>query len=166
MNTIITFVQKLRLARIVVIFLAGIVLLVSTACSSPLIAKTPNPIDENTQSSSMYDRNENVDKLIKESYKTEAPQGGMNNHQDVDPRQNTSESQAKAKQLIKQAQKNVQQGTRNTNETVQDTLGDLKPTFRNYQFGSYILAKYTIFIGKFQYFLQELFSMKILDFQK
>ncbi len=135
MNTIITFVKSLRLARILVIFLAGMVLLFSTACSN-LPKAVSDLTNGETQTPSIYKQNENVSNMMKESYKTVPPQGGMNQHQDVDRRQNTSAAQAKAKGLVDNAQKNVKQGVRDSNKVIDDVKDNLsadkvKDTFEN-----------------------------------
>lgn len=92
MNAFIDSLKKLRLRQIVTVFLAGVLLMVSTACSGA------NAQDANTK---RYDPTK--------SYELNTPKGGMNNFSDVDPRAKADEkaAEAKAKALRDNAQKNV-----------------------------------------------------------
>lgn len=101
MNKIMTWLKSIRLARIVTIFMAGILLFVSTACGgSKVLAKTADDA-----------RQEVPGKAVTNTYK-----GGMNDYEDVDPRRDTSEAKAKAKALIENAQKNVDEKSINSPE--------------------------------------------------
>ncbi len=92
MNKIMTWFKRIRLDRIVTVFLAGVLLLVSTACGgSKVLAKTADQA-----------RQEVPSKAVTNTYK-----GGMNDYEDVDPRRDTSEAKAKAKDLIQNAQRNI-----------------------------------------------------------
>ena len=92
MKKVITWLKSIRLDRILTVFLAGILLFVSTACgSSKVLAKTSDNVREEVPSSA-----------VSNPYK-----GGMNDYSDVDARRDTSESKAKAKALIENAQKNI-----------------------------------------------------------
>ncbi len=130
MNTIITFVKRLRLARIVVIFLAGIVLLVNTACSQPSSAKTSkmnNPgYNQETQNPSGYETEDNVVlKGLKESYKTVPPEGGMNQHRDVDRRKDNTASDARSQDLVNRAEDHLQKSVRNPKEAADNLRNDV-----------------------------------------
>ncbi|ELR98240.1 DUF6658 family protein [Gloeocapsa sp. PCC 73106] len=108
MNTIIASVKRLRLARIVLAFLAGFFLLFNTACSRPPSADLSKTTDPNYQTNSVYDQKDNVVlKEVKESYKTVAPEGGMNQHRDVDRRRDTAASDIKAQRLVNRTEGNV-----------------------------------------------------------
>jgi ElaB/YqjD/DUF883 family membrane-anchored ribosome-binding protein len=127
MNTMITLVKRLQLARIVVVFLAGILLLVSVACSQPPSVKTSNNPGYNSdyQNPSGNDTDNNVVlKEVKESYKTVSPQGGMNGYRDTDRRQNTSASDTKAQELINRSKGNLSKGVRNPKEAVENVRND------------------------------------------
>ncbi len=92
MNSIITWIKTIRVDRILTAFLASVLLLVSTACnSSKVLAKTADEA-----------RQEVPGAAVTNTYK-----GGMNDYSDVDPRANTSGANAKAKNLIKNAQRNI-----------------------------------------------------------
>jgi hypothetical protein len=86
---------KLRsLYKVVLSLLAVFFLAINTACSnSAVMAKAAKP-DLDNQSTGQ----------ITELYKTIAPnEGGMNGYSDIDPRMDTSQADAKADRLIKQA---------------------------------------------------------------
>jgi len=63
MNNLIALRKNLRLARILVMFLTGIALLISTDYPRSSTAKNSNPTNYDSQSASRSNRNENVDKL-------------------------------------------------------------------------------------------------------
>jgi hypothetical protein len=91
MNKVTSWLNSIRLDRIVTAFLVGLLVFVSTACSGNVLAKTADEIREEVPSSA-----------VTNEYK-----GGMNDYSDVDPRFNPSASNAKAKALVDNAQKNI-----------------------------------------------------------
>jgi hypothetical protein len=92
MKKVITWLKTIRVDRILTVFLAGVLLFVSTACgTTKVLAKTADEV-----------RKEVPSRAITNTY-----QGGMNNYEDVDARRNTSEAKAKAKGLIENAQQNI-----------------------------------------------------------
>lgn len=92
MKKVITWLKSIRVDRILTVFLAGVLLFVSTACgSTKVLAKTADEV-----------RQEVPSRAITNTYK-----GGMNDYSDVDPRRDTSEAKAKAKALIDNAQSNI-----------------------------------------------------------
>ncbi len=94
MSKVISWLKSIRLDRILTVFMAGILLLASTACGgSKVLAKNADDV-----------RSEVPGGAVTSQY-----QGGMNNYSDVDPRKNTSEARAKAKALIDNAQRNIDQ---------------------------------------------------------
>lgn len=94
MNKVISWLKSLRLDRILTVFLASVLLLASTACGgSKVLAKSADDV-----------RQEVPGGAVTSPYK-----GGMNNYSDVDPRKSTSETQAKAKALVDNAQRNINQ---------------------------------------------------------
>ncbi len=96
MNKIISAYKRLGLARILSVFLAGVFLLITTACGD---------------SSSLNASPGNTDKVIPnqtELYDTIQPrEGGMNQYSDTDPRQNTSGVKAKSKAAMDKAKSNL-----------------------------------------------------------
>lgn len=92
MKKLATWLKNIRVDRILTVFLAGILLFVSTACgSTKVLAKTADNVREEVPSRAV----------------TNTYQGGMNDYNDVDPRRDTSEAKAKAKSLIENAQRNI-----------------------------------------------------------
>jgi len=92
MKKVMTWLKGIRLDRILTVFLAGVLLFVSTACgSTKVLAKTADEA-----------RQEVPSRAITNTYK-----GGMNDYSDVDPRRDTTEAKAKAKTLIENAQSNI-----------------------------------------------------------
>jgi gas vesicle protein len=125
MNKTIAFVKRLRLARVVIVFLAGIVLFVSTACSNqPSASSKVSSTDLNkADTSSPYRLDKNQDQHLKESYSTKPRQGGMNLHTDTDARRDLSGTEATANKLINRAESNLQRRATNPKEAV-DNLKD------------------------------------------
>jgi hypothetical protein len=104
MSKIASFVKALRLKEITIAFLAGAMLLLNTACSGaaqakmPSIDNDPHPVNQN------------------QPYK-----GGMNNYDDTPPGQIPSE---KAKSLVDNAKRNLDQNSGNALEKISDELGN------------------------------------------
>jgi DNA-directed RNA polymerase subunit K/omega len=92
MNKVMNWLKSIRLDRILTVFFVGLLMLVSTACGgSKVLAKNADDV-----------RQEVPKGAVTSEYK-----GGMNDYSDVDPRQDTSEAKAKAKALVDNAQKNI-----------------------------------------------------------
>ncbi len=121
MKTIISFLKSKRLSQLMFGGIAILFLLVNTACSQPNISRTNDKLDTDKvaadsgalktpstyrKAASPYrDETDNAPEgQITELYKVIQPEeGGMNTYSDVDPRQNTSKTDAKAKALIQKA---------------------------------------------------------------
>lgn len=121
MKTLISFLKSKRLSQLIVGSIAILFLLVNTACSQPNVSrpdgkigaakvaaesgpiKTPSTYRK--AASPYRDSTDNAPEgQITELYKVIQPEvGGMNTYSDVDPRQNTSKTDAKAKALIQKA---------------------------------------------------------------
>jgi hypothetical protein len=104
MNKIIQSIESIKLNRILVVFFAGILLFVSTACG-------------NSNSTDVADRNPGKDAHAKtlstdkdvdyDYYDANQPkQGGMNKYND-DPRYDRSDLKAKSEELVDRARANV-----------------------------------------------------------
>ena len=91
MNKLMGWLKSIRLDRVLTVFLVGILLFVSTACSSGASAKTADELREEVPGSA-----------VTNEYK-----GGMNDYSDVDPRFNEKGAEAKAKGLVDNAQRNI-----------------------------------------------------------
>lgn len=107
MNKIIDWVKNIRLDRILTVFLVGILLFVSTACSGNVLAKTADEVREEVPGSAV----------------TSPYKGGMNDYSDVDPRKNTSAAEAKAKGLVDNAQSNLQKRADDPEQYVENYRG-------------------------------------------
>lgn len=115
MNNTIAFLKRLRLARIVVVFLAGIFLLVSTACSNTPSATASRPTSNFADRDSAYDIQEPLQQHLDESYSLQ-----NSPYPDSDKRENLSNAKAKSDRLINQAQKNVQKQVDNPKEAFEN----------------------------------------------
>jgi hypothetical protein len=102
--------QSLRLERVLFVLLAGVILLANVACSngSPSSVASDNSPGYEAESTSAY--------RVRQQ-----PEGGMNGYSDVDPRRDTSETDAKVRDLVKRAEVRIQDD-RNPKEVIQDTL--------------------------------------------
>ncbi|MEG4112538.1 MULTISPECIES: DUF6658 family protein [unclassified Microcoleus] len=112
MNRLTAFVKKIRAVQILTVFLAGILVLVSTACSrSDMIAgKTADQVREEVPSGA-----------VTSQYK-----GGMNDYSDVDPRnKKMTTTEAKAQLLKEQAQHRIDtKSSNNVGENVRRVADD------------------------------------------
>lgn len=114
MNRLTAFVKKIRLGQILTVFLAGILVLVSTACNRTdvLAGKTSDQIREEVPSGAT----------------TSVYKGGMNDYSDEDPRDKTvTAAEAKAQLLKEQAQHRIDtKSSNNVGENVR-RVGDEGP---------------------------------------
>ncbi|HIK04661.1 MAG TPA: hypothetical protein IGS40_08100 [Trichormus sp. M33_DOE_039] len=103
MKRVINWLKNLRPLKILTVFLAGIVLLTAQACNRPGIAAQPPQPSAQSPNIERYDPTK--------SYPLNAPQGGMNNFSDVDPRARAEEkaAEARAKALRDMAKRNVEE---------------------------------------------------------
>jgi hypothetical protein len=103
MKRLTAFLKKVRLGQILAVFLAGILVLVSTACTRTdvMAGKTGSPKIGSPTADQI--REEVPSGAVTSQYK-----GGMNDYSDVDPRdQNVSTAEAKAQLLKEQAQHRI-----------------------------------------------------------
>jgi ElaB/YqjD/DUF883 family membrane-anchored ribosome-binding protein len=114
MKKIISFLKAKRISQLISASFAVLFLLVTTACSQPSVSGNEGKSDaakvavQNPPSkvASPYrqDKGNVPEGQVTEFYDSIQPvEGGMNNYSDVDPRQNTSKADAKAKKLVRQA---------------------------------------------------------------
>ncbi len=104
MNKLITWFKGIQMDRLLTVFLVGLLMFVSTACSSGASAKTADEV-----------RKEVPGSAVTNQYK-----GGMNDYSDVDPRQDIKQAQTKAKALVDNAQKNINQKSVDSTEQYVD----------------------------------------------
>lgn len=92
MKKIINWAKNIRLSKVLTVFLSGLLLFVSTACgSSNVLAKTADQVREEVPSGAV----------------TSPYEGGMNQYSEVDPRKNTTRTDAKAKALVDRSEANI-----------------------------------------------------------
>ncbi|MBD0390679.1 MAG: hypothetical protein ICV54_30325, partial [Nostoc sp. C3-bin3] len=90
MNKLMTWLKSIRVARILTVFMAGLLLIVTTACSGGASATTANPVKTADKI-----RQEVPSGAVTNEYK-----GGMNDYSDVDPRFSEKGAQTSAKGLV------------------------------------------------------------------
>ncbi len=112
MKRLTAFLKRIRAVQILTVFLAGILVLVSTACSRPDVTagKTADQIREEVPSEAV----------------TSVYKGGQNQYSDVDPRTpNVTASEAKAQLLKDQAQQRIEtKSSSNVRENVRRVADD------------------------------------------
>ncbi|MBE9200122.1 MULTISPECIES: hypothetical protein [unclassified Nodularia (in: cyanobacteria)] len=103
MKKVITWLKNIRPVKILTVFLAATFLLMTQACNRPGIAQQPPQPNAQPPNVERYDSTK--------SYNLNAPEGGMNNFSDVDPRAKAAEraANARAEALAKNARRNVEQ---------------------------------------------------------
>ena len=128
MKRLTAFVKKIRAVQILTVFLAGILVLVSTACSRPDVTAektdvTAGKTDVITAKTSDQIREEVPSGAVTSEYK-----GGMNDYSDVDPRnKKVTAAEAKAQLLKEQAQHRIDtKSSNNVGENVR-RVGDDAP---------------------------------------
>lgn len=135
MKKIISFLQEKRIFRFVSATFSVLFLLVTTACSQPSMSASEGNSDgakvvvQNPPSkvASPYrqDKDNVPEGQVTEFYDAIQPvEGGMNNYSDVDPRQNTSKADAKAKKLVQQASHPEADKFKNPLDAVKKELAD------------------------------------------
>lgn len=97
MNRVITWVKSIPWDRILTACLVGLLMVVSTACSGNASAKTPGLAPTADQ----------IRPEVPSGAVTNRYEGGINDYSDVDPRKNASQANSKAKGLIDNAQRNI-----------------------------------------------------------
>ena len=120
MNRLTAFLKKIRAVQILTVFLAGILVLVSTACSRPDV--TAGKTGVMTGKTADQIREEVPSGAVTSEYK-----GGMNQYSDVDPRnQKVTTIEAKAQLLKEQAQQRIDTKSRsNVGENVRRVADDV-----------------------------------------
>ncbi len=124
MNRLIAALKRIRLGQILTAFLAGVLLFVSTACSSGKVqAETPNRRPEVPAGLQAVPGKKNPRPEVPDEANTSTfSKGGMNDFSDVDPRINTSPASEKAKALVDNAEKNMIDQTSNLGENTKRIL--------------------------------------------
>jgi uncharacterized protein YjbJ (UPF0337 family) len=128
MQRIVTWIKSIRLPQILTAFIAGVVLLVTQACTDSSVAENS---PKASTSSSYIQRNDPT----KASYTKNQPAGGMNNFTDVDARAKGQENEANAKAdaLIENAGENLRNSSSNVARNVRRVLDDKEQVGDNIQ---------------------------------
>lgn len=99
MTSLKQFVQSISLRRVLTVFFAGVLLMISTACgrlNSPQASGQGAIHERRGQQTELYNT-------------TQKREGGINQYKDTDSRLNTNAADAKARRLIDSAKRNVSQ---------------------------------------------------------
>ncbi len=109
MKKVINWLKNVRPVKMLTVFLAGVFLILTQACSSGIAAQPPQPSAQPSSPNSSESYTKRYDPT--KSYDLNEPKGGMNNFSDVDPRAKAGEksAEARAKALRDNAQRNVDQ---------------------------------------------------------
>jgi hypothetical protein len=99
MNKLMTWLKSIRVDRILTVFMAGLLLIITTACSGGASATTPDQVKTADKI-----RQEVPSGAVTNEYK-----GGMNDYSDVDPRFNEKGVQTSAKGLVDNARRNIEE---------------------------------------------------------
>jgi flagellar biosynthesis/type III secretory pathway protein FliH len=112
MKRLINWFKNVRPLKVLSVFLAGMFLILTQACNRPTIAgQPPQPGAESGYAQpgaeSRYTQRQDPTK----AYNLNAPEGGMNNFSDVDPRAKSFEKSAinRAEDLSRNAERNINQ---------------------------------------------------------
>jgi hypothetical protein len=103
MKRVFNWLKNIRPLKVLSVFLAGVFLILTQACNRPTIAGQPPQPSAQSPNTERYDPTKD--------YNLNAPEGGMNNFSDVDPRAKKFENAARnrAEELSENAQRNVEQ---------------------------------------------------------
>ncbi|MGF1541019.1 MAG: DUF6658 family protein [Pleurocapsa sp.] len=115
MQNLIKFIKSVNIRRILTVFLAGCLLVVSTACSRGNIAQAGGKAYTDTAKRAMSDTYDDYDANQKF-------QGGMNGYND--DRRYNAETAAKTKALIDRAKSNQNRDLGDYVENLEDSVGD------------------------------------------
>lgn len=95
MKKLISSLKRIRIGQILTVFLAGLLVFVSTACGSG------NGLKAQAQTA------DQVKEEVPEGTAASPYKGGMNEFPDTDPRRDTSEAGSKASSLVEAAEQNI-----------------------------------------------------------
>jgi hypothetical protein len=109
MKRVINWLKNYRPVKVLTVFLAGIVLIVTQACSAPGVATQPPQPDAQPGVSGAQPYAKRYDPT--KSYDLNNPEGGMNNFSDVEQRAKANDKAAndRADALVRNAQRRIDQ---------------------------------------------------------
>lgn len=107
MNKLNQFFKSIQIKQIVTVFIVGVVLLISTACSSSDSAQAANSREGYFSQNRVYESQENPDYDAYDANQKKKPEAGFNQYED-DPRNDNPNVRGKAERLIQGAKANIQ----------------------------------------------------------
>jgi hypothetical protein len=125
MNKAIAFLKRLRLNQIIMVFLAGIVLFVGTACSQSPSTNASNTTDAPSKDGSPYRVEKNVGKHLQETYPTDS-QSGATNTQNLNKRADASTPAIRANETTARSDKKLPRYVENPGKAVKITAEGTK----------------------------------------
>lgn len=125
MKRLTAFVKKIRAVQILTVFLAGILVLVSTACSGPDMAGKSDVMTGKADAR-LGKTADQIREEVPSGAVTSEFQGGMNDYSEVDPRnQKVTTKEAKAQLLKEEAQHRIEtKSSNNVGENVRRVADD------------------------------------------
>ena len=128
MKRVTAFLKRIRAVQILTVFLAGILVLVSTACSRPDVTAEKTDVTAGTTDVITAKTSDQIREEVPSGAVTSEYKGGMNDYSDVDPRnKKVTAAEAKAQLLKEQAQHRIDtKSSNNVGENVR-RVGDDAP---------------------------------------
>ncbi|MEG3968861.1 MULTISPECIES: DUF6658 family protein [unclassified Microcoleus] len=126
MKRLTAFLKKIRAVQILTVFLAGILVLVSTACSGPGVAAGKTDVMPGKADARVGKTADQIREEVPTGAVTSEFKGGMNDYPDVDPRNKKLTTQeAKAQLLKEEAQHRIDtKSSNNVGENVRRVADD------------------------------------------
>jgi len=126
MNRLTAFLKKIRAVQILTVFLAGILVLVSTACSRPDVTAGKTDLIVGKTDVKAGKTADQIREEVPSGAVTSEYKGGMNDYSDVDPRnEKMTTTEAKAQLLKEQAQHRIDtKSSSNVGENVRRVADD------------------------------------------
>ncbi|MEG3926705.1 DUF6658 family protein [Microcoleus sp. D3_18a_C4] len=126
MKRLTAFLKKIRAVQILTVFLAGILVLVSTACSGPGVAAGKTDVMAGKADARVGKTADKIREEVPTGAVTSEFKGGMNDYPDVDPRnKKMTSTEAKAQLLKDQAQQRIEtKSSNNVGENVRRVADD------------------------------------------
>lgn len=126
MKRLTAFLKKIRAVQILTVFLAGILVLVSTACSRPDVTTGKTDVTAGTTDPRIGKTADQIREEVPSGAVTSEFKGGMNDYSDVDPRnKKLTTEDAKAQLLKEEAQHRIDtKSSNNVGENVRRVADD------------------------------------------
>jgi hypothetical protein len=133
MKRLTAFLKKIRAVQILTVFLAGILVLVSTACSRPDVTAGKTDVVAGQSDSRIGKTADQIREEVPSGAVTSEFKGGMNDYSDVDPRnEKLTTQEAKAQLLKEEAQHRIDtKSSNNVGENVRRVADDAPDKLTN-----------------------------------